>query len=182
MFPLPPIELIGDAWAEQEKLQPSLAQSLMAKLPSWLGGSAGETAGNRTCSTAGGVGRRAAATVVLTRGVAWRVALRVRGCTGVSPHKHEERQKEDYGNHHMSSAYGDSGTVVVWREGGVSVDVVSVADHKAYVRVCSTRAFNTLTHARAWCWRRADGRSTCLQGWASRSSQWLPQPRGSSTT
>ena len=56
VFPLPNIDLIGDAWAEQEKQEPSLAESLMAKLPSWLGGAAGEAS---VCTSAryGGGGR-----------------------------------------------------------------------------------------------------------------------------
>lgn len=43
-FPIPDIELIGDAWAQQEKHEPSLADTLMAQLPSWLGGKAGAAA------------------------------------------------------------------------------------------------------------------------------------------
>ena len=118
-----------------------------------------------------------------------RELARVRTRAGVSPHKLEERQKEDYGNHHVSSAYGDNGTVLVWREGGVSVSVVSVADHTAYVAaVCRSVGYTaqgvtpSSPHIVPWCATHAGGSSTCLQAWVCRNCRSHHPPHGWCTT
>ena len=92
VFSVPPIGLIGDEWHAQEQAHPSLSSTLMAKLPSWLGGSA-----------------------------------------SASPHKLEQQQQEDYGNHHVNASFGDNGAVLLWREGGVAINVLSVTMEKVCV-------------------------------------------------